>query len=260
MQEPLVFDGVGKIWMRELDGTLRYIDEKINSVMFAPQFSWTKVFGGQSGYAFHLTAQDLQDVLTIELPRYSAVIAEISQGAETKTGPVEIDENEEGILSATGYAITGIEAFGGTFVAASDEVYLKAIDGGLTKLERVASAPTIEQYAISASGVITSAAGNLNKNVIVTYKWSKQGTSSNFKGTRRPKPFKFVHRFELINDRTGQPVQVQLTVHKAVGGGTLNVGAARKTPSTSTLNLEVLEADVTPDNPEGIAATIIFVD
>lgn len=55
-------------------------------------------------------------------------------------------------------------------------------------------------------------------------------------------------------------MQVQLTVYKAVGGGTLNVGAARKTPSTSTLNLEVLEPDVTPDNPEGIAATIIFVD
>ncbi|MEK8215502.1 hypothetical protein [Paenibacillus sp. FSL L8-0463] len=260
MQEPLVFDGVGKIWMRELDGTLRYIDEKINSVMFAPQFSWTKVFGGQSGYAFHLTAQDLQDVLTIELPRYSAVIAEISQGAETKSGIVQIDENEEGILSAIGYPIKGIGKFGGTFIASSDEVYIKASDGALTKLERVAAAPTAEQYAITAAGVITSAAANLNKNIVVTYKWSKQGTSSDFKGTRRPKPFKFVHRFELINDRTGLPVQVQLTVHKAVGGGTLNVGATRKTPSTSTLNLEVLEADVTPDNPDGIAATIIFVD
>ncbi|MEK3699356.1 hypothetical protein NYE33_20500 [Paenibacillus sp. FSL R10-2199] len=259
MQEPLVFDGVGKIWMRELDGALRYIDEKINSVMFSPQFSWTKVFGGQSGYAFHLTAQDLQDVLTIELPRFSPVIAEISQGAETKTGPMEVDENEEGILSSTGYAIQGIELYGGTFVAESDEVYLKSIDGVLTKLERVASTPTIEQYSITSDGVITSASGNQNKNVIVTYKWSKQGTSSDFKGTRRPKPFKFIHRFELINDRTGKPVQVQLTVYKAIGGGTLNAGAARKTPSTSTINLEVLDAEVTPDNPEGKAATIIFV-
>lgn len=260
MQEPLVFDGVGTIMMRDTDGKLRLVDEKINSVMFAPQFAWTKVFGGQSGYPFHLTAQDLQDVLTIELPRYSSVLAEISQGAETKTGLSQMDEIEEGILTATGYTVKGIEKYGGTLVNESDEVHLKSSNGELTQLSRVATAPTAEQYTITTHGEITSAAANLNKNIIVTYKRSKEGTSSDFKGTRRPKPFKFTHRFELINDRTGKPVQVQLTVFKAIGGGTLNVGATRKTPTTSTLNLEVLEAEVTPDNPEGVAATIIFME
>lgn len=257
--EPLVFDGVGKIWTRELDGTLKYIDEKINSVMFAPQFSWTKVFGGESGYPFHLTAQDLQDTLSIEVPRYSPLIAELSQGAATEEGAVTFDENEEGILTADGYTIKAIEKFGGTFVSGSDEVYLKAADGTLTKLDRIASTPTAEQYAITAAGVITSDEANYNSNIIVLYKWGKAtGTKSGFKGTRKPKPFKFIHRFELINDRTGEPVQVQLTVYKAIGGGILNVGATRKTPSTSTLALEVLEPDITADNPNGYAAEIIF--
>lgn len=259
MSEPLVFDGVGKIWTRELDGTLRYVDEKINSVMFAPQFSWEKVFGGESGYAFHLTAQDLADTLSIEVPRYSPLLAELSQGAATEEGEVTFDENEEGILTTAGYKLKAPEQFKGTFVVGSEEVYLKSLNGKLTKLEKAASTPTAEQYIITADGVITSNEANENSNVVVVFKWKKeQGTKNGFKGTRKPKPFKFVHRFELTNDRTGEPVQVQLTVYKAIGGGTLNVGATRKTPSTSTLDLEVLEPDITPDNPNGYAAEIIF--
>lgn len=259
MAEPLVFDGVGKIWTRELGGTLRYMDEKINSVMFAPQFTWDKVFGGESGYPFHLTAQDLADTLSIEVPRYSPLLAELSQGSETVQGEVTFDENEEGILSATGYKIKAPDKFEGTFVSGSEEVYLKSPDGKLTKLEKAATAPTALQYSITADGTITSDEANENSNVVVVFKWKKdQGTKNAFTGTRKPKPFKFVHRFELLNDRTGKMVQVQLTVHKAIGGGTLNVGATRKTPSTNTIQLEVLEADITPDNPEGVAAEIIF--
>ncbi|GGF86906.1 hypothetical protein [Paenibacillus aceti] len=259
MSEPLVFDGVGKIWTRELDGTLKYIDEKINSVMFAPQFAWEKVFGGESGYAFHLTAQDLADTLSIEVPRYSPLLAELSQGAATEEGEVTFDENEEGILTSSGYQIKAPEKFNGTFVDGSEEVYMKSPEGKLTKLERAAVTPTKDQYTITADGKITSDTANDDSNIIVVYKWKKdKGTRNGFKGTRKPKPFKFIHRFELTNDRTGEPVQVQLTVYKAIGGGTLNVGATRKTPSTSTLALEVLEPDVTPDNPNGYAAEIIF--
>lgn len=259
MAEPLVFDGVGKIWTRELGGTLKYIDEKINSVMFAPQFAWEKVFGGESGYPFHLTAQDLADTLSIEVPRYSPLLAELSQGAATEQREVTFDENEEGILTASGYKVKAPEKFGGAFIANSEEVYLKSPEGVLTKLVKAATTPTAEQYSITADGTITSDSANENSNIIVVFKWKKEkGTINGFTGTRKPKPFKFVHRFELINDRTGNPVQVQLTVYKAIGGGTLNVGATRKTPSTSTLALEVLEPDITSDNPNGYAAEIIF--
>lgn len=259
MSEPLVFDGVGKIWTRELDGTLKYIDEKINSVMFAPQFAWEKVFGGESGYPFHLTAQDLADTLSIEVPRYSPLLAELSQGAATEQGEVVFDENEEGILTSAGYQVKAPEKFKGTLVGGSEEIYLKSPDGQLKKLEKAATTPTKDQYSITTDGVVTSDTANDNSNIIVVYKWKKdKGTRNGFTGTRKPKPFKFIHRFELTNDRTGEPVQVQLTVYKAIGGGTLNVGATRKTPSTSTLALEVLEPDITPDNPNGYAAEIIF--
>ncbi|WP_138756588.1 hypothetical protein, partial [Paenibacillus sinopodophylli] len=204
MAEPLVFDGVGRVWTRGMDGSLKWIDEKVNSVMFAPQFAWNKVFGGESGLPFHLTAQDLQDTLSIEVPRYSPLIAELSQGADTVEGEVKFDENEEAILTSAGYTVKAPSKFSGTFIADSDDVYLKSPEGKLTQLTRVASAPTAEQYAITTGGVITSDTSNNNKNIVVIYKWSKaQGTKSNFTGTRKPKPFKFIHRFELINDRTG---------------------------------------------------------
>ncbi|OPA77468.1 hypothetical protein BVG16_13515 [Paenibacillus selenitireducens] len=256
---PIVFDGVGTMEITELDGTLKLIDDKITKVNFQAQLDWQKVMGGDSGYAFHYTAQDLQDKVSIELPRFSTALAEISQGADTINGTVEFNETEEGILSPTnGYSIKATTKFGGTLVDKSDSVYLKdPSTGELKKLERVAATPTATQYMI-ANGKITSNASNDNKNIVVRLKWSTTGTKSALSGKRRPKPFKFTHRFELVDDRSGKPVQCQLTIHKALGGGTLDVSQERKKPSTSTLALEIMEPDITPDNPNGYAAELIF--
>lgn len=257
---PIVIDGVGTIWFRDEDGKLKYVDEKINSVIFAPQFQWTKVFGGQSGYPFHLTAQDLGDIVTIEVPRFSPALAEITQGTQTKNGAKDMDEIEEGLLTANGYQIEGIEKYAVTgIVSTSDTVHLKDKNGNLTELERVASTPTVSQYAISPTGVITSATANEGKVILVTYRWSASSASTTtFNGLRKPKPFKFIHRFELIDDRTKKTVQCQLTVYNAIGGGTTNIGAQRKTPSVNQLQLEVLEGYITTDNPKGVAAEIVF--
>ncbi|MCR8656931.1 hypothetical protein [Paenibacillus endoradicis] len=257
---PIVMDGVGTIWFRDEEGNLKYVDEKINSVIFAPQFQWTKVFGGQSGYPFHLTAQDLQDIVTIEVPRYSPALAEITQGSKTKVGPKKMDEMEEGILSNDGYQIKGLEKYNITgIVAESDEVNVKDANGNLKKLERVAATPTVEQYTITSTGLIKSADENKDKVILVTYKWSAESSEATaFDGLRKPKPFKFVHRFELLDDKTRQTVQCQLTIYNAIGGGTTNIGAQRKTPSVNQLQLEVLEGYVSPDNPDGIAAEIVF--
>jgi hypothetical protein len=257
---PIVMDGVGTIWFRDENGKLRYIDEKINSVIFAPQFSWTKVFGGQSGYPFHLTAQDLQDIVTIEVPRYSPALAEITQGSQTVTGAKSMDELEEGVLTTDGYQIKGLAKYDvSAIIAGSDAVLLKDANGKLTELERVASAPTALQYAISSDGIITSAAANNGSVIVVTYKWSSATAETTvFDGLRKPKPFKFVHRFELLDDKTRRTVQCQLTIYNAIGGGTTNIGAQRKTPSVNQLQLEVLEGFVTEDNPNGVAAEIVF--
>lgn len=257
--QPLVFDGVGTILVYGFDGTLKLIDEKITKVTMQLQFDWEKVMGGQSGYAFHYTAKDLADKVSIEVPRYSAALAELSQGAETVTGEVKFDDTEEGILGADGYTVKQPQKFGGTFVEGSESVYLKDITGKLTKLTKAASAPTAEQYSIDKDGKITSNDSNKDKNVVITYKWKKdKGTRTGFSGTRKPKPFKFIHRFELENDRTGQTVPCQLTIYKAIGGGTLDVSQERKKPTTNTMSLEIMEADITPDNPNGIAAEITF--
>lgn len=257
---PVVIDGVGTISFRDEEGNLKYVDDKINSVIFAPQFQWTKVFGGQSGYPFHLTAQDLADVVTIEVPRYSPALAEITQGSRTKVGTKKVDEIEEGVLTDDGYQIKGIEKYNITeIVLGSEEVHIKDEDGKLTKLELVAATPTIEQYTISATGEIKSAVANEGKVILVTYKWSAvNAASTEFDGLRKPKPFKFVHRFELLDDRTRKTVQCQLTIYNAIGGGTTNIGAQRKTPSVNQLQLEVLEGYVSADNPDGIAAEIVF--
>ncbi|MCY9593721.1 hypothetical protein PC41400_21585 [Paenibacillus chitinolyticus] len=258
--QPLVFDGVGTIQTYGLDGKLKYVEGKISKVTMQFQTDWDRVMGGDSGYAFHYTAKDLQDKVSFEVPRYSTILAEISQGADTITGEVKFDENEEGILDSTnGYTVKAPTKFGGTFVPGSDAVYLKDANGKLTELTRAASAPTALQYAIDATGKITSDAANDNKNIMVTYKWSKtDGTRSGFSGKRRPVPIKFVHRFELTDDKTGKSVPCQLTIYKALGGGTLDASQERKKPTTNTVTLEIMDPDITPDNPEGYAAELIF--
>ncbi|WP_391573869.1 hypothetical protein [Cohnella sp.] len=257
---PLVFDGVGTLWAHDMQGNLKYIDEKISSVTFQAQFDWEKVMGGDSGYAFHYTAQDLADKVSIEVPRFSPALAELSQGAETVEGPVKFDESEEGVLDATdGYTLKGPTKHSGTFVVGSDEVHLKDASGKLTRLERVAATPTADQYTITAGGEIKSDTANDGKNIIVIYKWSKAaGTKTALSGTRRPLPFKLVHRFELLDDRTGQKVQCQLTIWKALGGGTLDISQVRKKPSVNNMSVEIMEPGVTADNPEGHAVELIF--
>ncbi|ETT31316.1 hypothetical protein C161_27020, partial [Paenibacillus sp. FSL R5-192] len=81
---PLVFDGVGTIVARNLDGTIKYVEDKVTKVTLQLQFDWQAVMGGDSGYAFHYTAGDLQDKVSIEVPRYSAAIADMSQGGKTE--------------------------------------------------------------------------------------------------------------------------------------------------------------------------------
>lgn len=257
---PLVFDGVGTITIQDKLGNLKLLDDKINKVTMTLQFDWEKVMGGNSGYAFHYTAQDLQDKVSIEVPRYSNILAEIMQGAETISGEVDFDETEEGILLTGGYTVKAPTKYGGTFKMGSEKVYLKDVDkGDLKPLNKVASTPTADQYSVAANGVITSNAANDNKNIVVMYKWTKtQGTQSGFGGMRRPKPFKFTHRFDLSHPVTGAPVPCQLTIFKALGGGTMDVSQERKKPSTNQLSLEIMEPDITPDNPNGLAATLTF--
>jgi hypothetical protein len=254
--EPLVFDGVGTVFAINPDGTLKYVDLKVNKVTAQMQFNWQNVMGGDSGYAFHYTAQDLQDKVSIEVPRFSPALAELSQGAATTSGSVTFDENEEGILApTTGYTLLK----GTTIVASSESVYLKDSSGILTPLTRVASAPMATEYAIDVSGVITSAVANDNKTIVVVYKWTKtNGTTTGFTGTRKPKPFKFVHRFTLRDDRDGSDVDCQFTIYKALGGGTLDVTQERKKPSVMAINLEIMEPDLTADNPNKYAAELKF--
>jgi hypothetical protein len=257
---PLVFDGVGTIWAHDMQGNLKYIDEKISKVTFQAQFDWEKVMGGDSGYAFHYTAKDLGDKVSIEVPRFSPALAELSQGALTTEGAVKFDESEEGILDATnGYTVKAIAAYGGTLVADSDEVHLKDANGKMTKLTRATATPTAAQYTITVGGEIKSDSTNDGKNIIVIFKWSKtSGTKTALSGIRRPLPFKLVHRFKLLDDRTGLEVQCQLTIWKALGGGTLDISQERKKPSVNNMSVEIMEPGITADNPEGHAVELIF--
>src|SRR5690242_12934326 len=105
--DPLVFDGVGTVILFNPDGSLKYLDLKVNKVTAQLQFDWDKVMGGDSGYAFHYTAKDLADKISLEVPRYSPALAEISQGAVTTTGSTDFDDSEEFILTdaTTGYTL-----------------------------------------------------------------------------------------------------------------------------------------------------------
>lgn len=257
---PLVFDGVGTVVARDLDGKVKYVEDKVSKVTAQLQFDWQQVMGGDSGYAFHYTAGDLQDKISIEVPRYSPVLADMSQGGQTKrSSSLEFDETEPGLLAADGYALKAVKKYEGEPVAESDEVYLKdPKTDELKSLTRVATSPTDEQYTITAEGKIGSSDANKGKEIVVTYKWTTEGTETSFDGTRRPTPFKLTHRFELIDDKSGKPVPCQLTIYKALGGGTLDVSQERKKANVTTMDVQVMEPGRTPDNPDGHAMTIKF--
>lgn len=252
---PLVFDGVGTLVARELDGKIKYVEDKVTKVTLQLQFDWQKVMGGDSGYAFHYTAGDLQDKVSIEVPRYSPAIADMSQGGKTERGDVQFDETEFAFLKDDGYTLI----YGSMLVKDSEEVYLKDPDtDDLIPLEKAATTPTDKQYVITPEGKITSSDANKDKEIMVTYKWNIKGTETSFGGKRRPTPFKLTHRFSLVDDKTGKEVPCQVTIFKAVGGGTLDVSQERKKPNTSTMDVEVMDPDRTPDNPKGHAMTIKF--
>ncbi|GAS82391.1 hypothetical protein [Paenibacillus amylolyticus] len=252
---PLVFDGVGTIVARNLDGTIKYIEDKVTKVNLQLQFDWQAVMGGDSGYAFHYTAGDLQDKVSIEVPRFSPAIADMSQGGETVRKSVEYDETEISFLKTGGYTLI----YGNKLIAGSDEVYIVDEDTDeLKQLTRVASTPTDEQYTITSEGKIESTEANNTKKIRVMYNWMAEGTETSFKGTRRPTPFKLTHRFELIDDKTGNSIQCQVTIHKALGGGTLDASQERKKPNTTTMDLQVMDPDISPKNPKGHAMSIIF--
>jgi hypothetical protein len=260
--DPLVFDGVGTVLAINPDGSLKYIDLKVNKVTAQMQFDWEKVMGGDSGYAFHYTAKDLADKVSIEVPRFSPALAELSQGAVTVAGSTDFDDSEEFILTSatTGYTLTAPAANGGTFKATSDKVYVRdTATSILTPLTRVASAPTASEYAITTGGLITSNASNDGKQLLAIFKWTiTAGTTTGFKGTRRPTQFKFIHRFKLVNDRNGANVPCQFTIFKALGGGTTDVTQERKKPSMMNISLEIMEPDLTADNPNLYAAELKF--
>lgn len=257
--EPLVFDGVGRLWTYDEDGNLQYNDDKINSVTFQPSFNWNNVFGGESGLPFHLTAQDLADKLSIEVPRYSPSLAKISQGADNNRGDQVMDEFEDGFFTENGYQLEAMKTFGGSLVEDSVEVWVAVDDSEVRKkLERVATSPTTEQYTVDTDGLIKSAAANKDKPFSVTFKRNTSGSLTGFSGKRRPTPIKLIHRFELLNDVTRKPVQIQLTVYRCVGMGTLDATAQRKNATTTTLEMQILDPPKTPDNPKGYAATMII--
>ncbi|WP_405117856.1 hypothetical protein MHB43_20275 [Paenibacillus sp. FSL H8-0317] len=257
---PLVFDGVGTVVAFDLEGKVKYVEDKVTKLTLQLQFDWQAVMGGDSGYAFHYTAGDLQDKASIEVPRFSPIIADMSQGATTKRiTDMEFDETEQGLFGIDGYTIKAPTKYAGTFIEESDQVYI--VDGDTderTLLTRVASTPTDQQYMIDATGKILSSDANSGREVLVTYKWAKEGTETVFDGNRRPAPFKLTHRFELIDDKSGKPIPVQVTIFKALGGGTLDVSQERKKPSTTTIDLQVMEPGRSADNPEGHAMTIKF--
>ncbi|WP_145148483.1 hypothetical protein [Paenibacillus xylanexedens] len=257
---PLVFDGVGTVVATDLDGKVKYVEDKVSKLTLQLQFDWQGVMGGDSGYAFHYTAGDLQDKVSIEVPRYSPVIADMSQGATTKRSTaMEFDETEQGILGTDGYMIKAPAKYSGTFIEESDEVHLVDADTDeRTLLIRAATTPTDQQYTIDATGKIVSSDANKGKEILVRYKWTREGTETAFDGTRRPAPFKLTHRFELLDDKYGKPVPVQVTIFKALGGGTLDVSQERKKANTTTIDLQVMEPGRSADNPEGHAMTIKF--
>jgi hypothetical protein len=114
------------------------------------------------------------------------------------------------------------------------------------QLSRVASAPTALQYSITGGVITFGDTTLLGKDVQVFYNFTATAASvASVKTTTKNKPYKLVLWGKAVDDETNLPFDVIITIYKCQMLGTFSVDQTRKSATTSTLDLAVLDANRT---------------
>ncbi|QKS43328.1 hypothetical protein HUB94_00010 (plasmid) [Paenibacillus cellulosilyticus] len=190
--------------------------ERLNKLTLNIDSKQSRVYGGQSKYAFHLTEQDAESGIQLENAQLDFNMLVAATGATLVTGATMEVPFYETLTVKAGSTITLERA--ATLVADSERVVVVSKDheSAGKQLERVAAAPTAEQYTVAA-GVITFGDESLvGKDVRVFGSYtSTTAQSASLTTTTRNKSYKFVAYGRALDDETREYFDVIIVVYKA---------------------------------------------
>lgn len=212
---------------------------KLTLTIAAPQ---SRVYGGTSKYAFHLTEQDAESSVQIENAVLDLNQLVAATGAEITTGSTVVPRVEK-LTVLTGATITLSK--GATLVAGSERIVVatKGLTNSGAQLTRVASAPTALQYSITAAGVVTLGDSTLvGKDIRAFYdSTSANGTSASLKTDTKNKAYKFVAYGKALDDETNEWFDCVIVIFKSQMLGSFVIDQQRKSASTNSIELAVLD-------------------
>jgi hypothetical protein len=212
---------------------------KLTLTIAAPQ---QRQYGGTSKYAFHLTEQDAESSIQIENALLDLNQLVAATGAEISTGSMVIPRVEK-LTVLTGATVTLTN--GATLVEGSEKIVVatKGQTNSGAQLTRVASAPTALQYSITSSGVVTLGDTTLvGKDIRVFYEsTSANGTAASVKTDTKNKAYKFVAYGRALDDETGNWFDCVIIVFKSQMLGSFVVDQQRKTATTNSIELAILD-------------------
>jgi hypothetical protein len=199
-------------------------------------------YGGTSKYAFHLTEQDAESAVQIENAEldFNQLIA--ATGATVANGASVAPWTEKLTVQA-GPTATLTKA--ANLVASSERIVVDSkshVNAGV-QLSRVGSAPTALQYTIAA-GVITFGDATLvGKDVRVFYDYNATTAAvASVKTSTKNKAYKFVAYGKALDDDTNTVIDVAIIIYKTQMLGTFSIDQQRKTATSNSLDLAILDA------------------
>jgi hypothetical protein len=227
--------------------------ERLKKMTITIDAKQQREYGGTSKFAFHLTEQDSESGVQIEnaVLDYNQLIA--ATGATLATGSTVIPFQEK-ITVQTGPTVTLTKA--ASMVATSERIIVatKGLTNSGLQLTRVASAPTAGQYSIAAGVVTFGDATLVGKDVRAFYDYTATSAeTASVVTTTKNKPYKFVAYGKAFDDELNTYFDVTVIIYKTQMLGSFTIDMQRKSATTNTLDLAVLDGG----RPDGKVIDII---
>ncbi|WP_274362755.1 hypothetical protein [Paenibacillus thermotolerans] len=241
--QQLVIDDISDAALFDLTtGDPAAVFERLQQLNFQIPVNQTRVYGGTSRFAFHLTQQDSEGSVTATNAVLDFNQLKMATGADVTTGSQVVPTMEKHTVDAAAGTVTLKKA--SSLVADSEKVLIatKGLTNSGKILERVASAPTADQYSIAA-GVITFGDTNLKgKEVRVFYDYTATSAErASLRTSTKNKAYRFQAYGKVYDDELDKMVDVAIVIYKTQMLGTFSIDQQRKTATTNSFELAILD-------------------
>jgi hypothetical protein len=219
--------------------------EKLKKMTITIDAKQQREYGGTSRFAFHLTEQDSESGIQIEnaLLDYNQLV--VATGATIATGSTVVPTWEK-LTVLTGSTFTLSKA--ASMVVGTEKIIIstKGLTNSGLQLAMVASAPTAGQYTITAGVVVLGDTSLVGKDVRVFYDYTATSAEvASVTTTSKNKAYKFVARGRAYDDELNVYFDVVVIVYKSQMLGTFTIDQQRKSATSNSLDLAVLDGSRT---------------